>query len=567
MKQYTNNQILLDEIIQQEFKDNATYEKINDFFEYYSASIYLKNYDLSDEEIEKGVKGAGLDGGCDAIYLFANGILINDDMIETTSFPKDTKLELFIIQSKNTYGFNEDSIMKWKTVSRNLMQMGNNISDFKGRYNDDVLNSFTLFRDLYIKLIRNRIKLFINYIYISKASELHPNVQAQADELKEEVSQLFPSSTVEVRFVDANTLMDRITTYEEREYNLQLVENPITVGKRKDYIALVNLSEYYSFIIDDKGNIQKNIFESNVRDYQGNTSVNSDIQETLKNKGREDFWWLNNGITILASEVLPMTGKILKITDPEIVNGLQTSTEIFNFFSNNKEAITNETRNVLVRIVVPTDDESRDKIILATNSQTNIPKASLRATDTIHRQIEMYFKSRGLYYDRRKNYYKNLGKKSSDIISVSFLAQCLIAILLQKPDYARARPSTLLNNEEFYKKLYIDNDDLEVFYLIAIIGRKIENSLKNHNEYSKVEIGDIIFYVMLMVVAHLTSTISPTATEIRNINPDYITKEMVLAVTKKVYDSYQELGGSSKIAKGPELIKKLMYEFDSQNLE
>ena len=46
----------------------------------------------------------------------------------------------------------------------------------------------------------------------------------------------------------------------------------------------------------------------------------------------------------------------------------------------------------------------RDDIIFATNNQTNIPKSSLRVTDAIHLQIEMYCKTRGLYYDRRKNY-------------------------------------------------------------------------------------------------------------------------------------------------------------------
>lgn len=225
-------------------------------------------------------------------------------------------------------------------------------------------------------------------------------------------------------------------------YRLKLFEPPIAIGAKKDYIALVNLYDYFRFIADENGELIKHIFESNVRDYQGSTTVNGEIQETLNENTREDFWWLNNGVTVLASETIQATGKELIITDPEIVNGLQTSTEIYNFFSNNKDKVDVEKRCVLVRIIVPENDESRDKIILATNSQTNIPKASLRTTDPIHRQIELYLKTKGLYYDRRKNYYKNQGKKSNDIVSVPFLAQCLMSILLQKPDHARARPST-----------------------------------------------------------------------------------------------------------------------------
>lgn len=85
------------------------------------------------------------------------------------------------------------------------------------------------------------------------------------------------------------------------------------------------------------------------------------------------------------------TPKQLLITDPEIVNGLQTSSEIYHFFKDHQDLLENEQRNLLLRIIVPDDENSRDRIILATNSQTAIPPVALRATDPIHRQIEMFF--------------------------------------------------------------------------------------------------------------------------------------------------------------------------------
>jgi len=80
-------------------------------------------------------------------------------------------------------------------------------------------------------------------------------------------------------------------------------------------------------------------------------------------------------------------------------------------------------RSILVRVIVTEDAESRDRIIRATNSQTDIPSASLRATDKIHRDIEDFFATRGLFYDRRKNFYKNQGKPVRKIVSIGFLAQ------------------------------------------------------------------------------------------------------------------------------------------------
>ncbi|GMO39264.1 MAG: hypothetical protein Pg6B_11250 [Candidatus Azobacteroides pseudotrichonymphae] len=186
---------------------------------------------------------------------------------------------------------------------------------------------------------------------------------------------------------------------------------------------------------------------------------------------------------------------------PEIVNGLQTSTEIYKYFSRNTDKRMDEIREILVRIVVHENDDSRDKIIFSTNNQTQIQKSSLRATDTIHRQIEMFFKTRDLFYDRRKNYYKNIGKKAGQIISLPFLSQCLISVLLQTPNSARARPSTLLTEDETYKKLYPQNQGLDGFYNIAFIGRKIDNIIKSIAEYQITQKSDIKFYVIYAAFA------------------------------------------------------------------
>lgn len=554
-KNLTNNQILLNELIRQEFDENKNYTEIDDFFELFVAEQYLKDYDLSYEELEQGIKGNGLDGGCDGIYLFLNGMLINEDILDDYKFPKDIKLDFFIIQAKNTTSFNEDVIMKWKTISDNLLQMSNNISEYKGRYNEDVLNSFQLFQDLFIKLIRNKIKLSINYAYISKGTEIHPNVKEQANELKNKVKSLFPNPnvTVSVDFIGADRLMELTSISNNRSFNLKLMEPPITIDARKDYVALVNLGEYFRFITNENNELIKHIFESNVRDYQGNTIVNTEIQDTLQNTSIEDFWWLNNGITVLASEAILATGKELIISDPEIVNGLQTSTEIFNYFSKLPEKVEIENRSVLIRVIVPENEESRDRIILATNSQTTIPKSSLRATDPIHRQIEIFLKTRGLYYDRRKNYYKNHGKKAVDIVSVSFLSQCLMSILLQKPDYARARPSTLLTNDDSYNKLYIENENLKSFYNAAFIGKKVEKYIKNLAEYSRVEKGDILFYVIYSVTSSIVRKTIIKPNDLGNIDLEKINDELIQENVIEVYRMYQELGGNSKVAKGSEL--------------
>ena len=549
-----NAQILLENLIEQEFLNNDNYSSISDYFEFFSASQILKNQGLSDDEVDNGIVGKGLDGGCDSIYLFLNNLLITPDVVEHISAPKDSILEMIIIQSKKTTSFGEDAVMKWKTISGNLLDLSKTTTDFTARYNADVLEAFTTFRDTYTRLITSRVKLKFRFYYATLASELHPNVIKQAEELKETIKGLFPNAVVEVTFVDSDALFDMYNAVIENRVNLKFADIPISPNQ-KNYIALVDLKSYFNFIVNDEGDVRKSFFDSNVRDYQGKNNVNSSISETLHRADDNDFWWLNNGVTVLATEATLVNNRELQIVNPEIVNGLQTSMEIYNYFSENREALESEKRSILLRIIVPDNEESRDQIIFATNNQTNIPKATLRVTDPIHLQIEMYFKSRGLFYDRRKNYYKNQGRKPAEIVGVSFLAQCLITIFLKKPDYARARPSTLLNDEKTYNELYEKNNDLEVFYRVALLGKKIQRNVRSGSDYSSAEKSDILYYVLYAVIADVLGKKNITPADIKNLDIDSITDTLIEDIRNRVYEIYKQHGGNGRVAKSAEFIQ------------
>lgn len=558
-----NNMVLLKEIIAADFNENDLFQKEDGFFEYFVASQVLKNYGLDDDELKDGLTGGGNDGGCDGVYLFLNGNLLTPDQIDSLPTTGTSAiLNLIIIQSKNTNSFKEDAIMKWKTLSENLFDMEKPLSEFKQRYSEGILEKFQMLRDTMSKLIRKHLKISIEFIYAAIADEIHPNVKAQAEELESINKKIFPSATVEFNFLDANKLMELYNSDIDITINIRLAATPISIGQHKDIVALINVGTYYKFITDSKNDLQKKFFESNVRDYQGKNSVNSAIAKTLRNNSGEDFWWLNNGITILSDETTFANGLELVLTNPKIVNGLQTSTEIYNYYSQNTDKIQSETRNVLVRIISPVDEASRDRIILATNNQTNIPKSSLRVTDDIHLQIEMYFKSRGLYYDRRKNYYKNQRKKSSEIVSVPFLAQCLISLLLKKPDFARARPSTLLTDDGTYQQLYNSNFDLNVYYNTAVIGKRIQKNLSLSANLSSTERNDIQFYVVYSTVAQILKKRKITDKDMRNFNIDLVTDELINSTKDKIYKKYKELGGNSRVAKDSAFINDIDSLFD-----
>ncbi len=561
MKITTNPQRILCTLVERSKEEDNSFADEAQFFEYFCSKCIMKNEELSDEDIENGMIGKSLDGGCDSIYILYNGINISEDSLEDFRAFKDSKIELIIIQSKRESSFGETPIMKLKEVSKNLLDLDAQNERFSSRYNQDVLDKFILFRNLFIKNIGRSPNIIISYYYATFAdsNEIHPNVLAQAESLKEEIHKLFPGkrTAVNMFFWGANELIDAAQSHAEPDLRLPLIEQPINPEANQDYIALVNIAKYYNFICDENKKLRRYIFEFNVRDYQGHNAVNKEIENTLRDADSGDFWWLNNGITLLADEVNLATSKELILKNPAIVNGLQTSTEIYNYFDANPEKLNDEKRNVLVRIIVPKGEEYRDRIILATNNQTSIPKSQLRVNDPIHWQIELILKSHNLFYDRRKNYYKNQGKKSHEIISVSFLAQCMISLLMKKPNYARARPSTILSQADDYEKIYNQEQNLDVFCNVALLGKKLDIYLKKMSQYTQPERHDIIFYALYYAVAKKINKEDITPCDIKKINIEEFDDKYFDQIIKEVYDIYVGFGGNGTVAKSNKILSVL----------
>lgn len=551
-----NDQIILSELLKQEADEWQEPFTDSEFFEFYAAIQLLKAYELSYDEIKSGMAGESLDGGADCVYVFVNGDLIKEDSNVKEKYKKNPDIELMITQSKKEKSFGEDALLKLSRLCKNLLDLEFDRQRFSGRYNETVLTSFELFRKTYLSLVTKQPSLKISFYYVSMGADVHPNVQKQAKDLREDVKQMLPASEVDVNFVGAKQLIELSQERPNEVFRLPTVSNPLSTSE-KVFIALSNIGDYFRFISDEKGKLLRHIFESNVRDYQGKTNVNKEIQSTLQSGSKEEFWWLNNGVTILGSDATTPGGKELIIHNPQIVNGLQTSSEIYRFFTAYPNRLEGEERSVLLRVIVPENEETRDKIIRATNSQTPIPKSSLRATDNVHRNIEDYFKIRGLFYDRRKNYYKNEGKKANEIISIPFLSQCLMSVLLQSPDTARARPSTLLENDESYEKLFHESNSLNSYFVIASWGKNIELHLKESKKYSTSENSDIKFYVLYYLACTKTNSLYPSNKKIETLeNLDLHVHDIDTAIDD-CYHIYKELGGTDKVAKGSDYLEKV----------
>ena len=206
------------------------------------------------------------------------------------------------------------------------------------------------------------------------------------------------------------------------------------------------------------------------------------------------------------------------------------------------------------------DEKSRLKVIKATNSQTNIPPASLRATDPIHRDIEDFLLAKGFYYDRRKNYHKNQLRPINKIISIPYLSQIVMGVLQQKPDYARARPSTIIKSNTDYEGIFNTSLPIELYYKLIQVHQTVEIALKNHTspKLTRPQIGDIKFHVTMYLVCRLTNKLKPKAQEIADMNLEEMTEELIIESIDNSYIVYDAMGGNNGVAKGKEFVQEVL---------
>lgn len=561
MPDLTNEQVLVKQFFKGDYEEQGSYGNEGSFFEYISVDKVLAHYDLTAEEIESGLVGRSRDGGCDSVYIFLNGQIVREDE-ETAlkSINGESSIQIYIIQSKTTTSFKEDVFLKWKDICTDLLQFAHKTEDYFEKYDEGILEKFEQIKTIVSTAARKSARIELSFYDVSFASEVHPNVELQRKGLIELVKGFLPiqNLNVNVEFFGAKELVEIWNPPALRELSLRFPPGSlIAVPGRTDYVGLASLASYQDFLIDKNGKLQNFLFEANIRDYQGSVQVNKEIKKTLESNETDDFWWLNNGVTILANRAWQVTGDEIRMEDPRIVNGLQTTYEVNCYMTEHENP--EDSRNILVRIIVPESDETRDRVIMATNSQTTIKKTSLRATDPIQLQIEQYFKPRGLYYDRRKNYYKNQGKKREDIVSIDFLGQCLMTLLLKQPDQARARPSTLLSDDAKYNKLFPKNGDLRAFFNVACIGKKVFGILSSfQDEYTQSQISDIRFYVLLTMVAMKVRTIEITIPLLVSLSVDDITEKDIRLAAAFAFEEYRDSGGNAKAAKSSETTAKLL---------
>lgn len=519
-----NDIIVLDSILAQKRADRSDSMSESDYFEIFSFEQALKNYDLSYDELLSGSVDSSNDGGIDGFFIFLNKEFLDEDT-DLSSVKRNPLLEIYIIQAKVSPSFTEKAIEALIATIQDLFDLSKSISSIEKFYNPKVIEKTEILHKSYVSLANRHPTLVIKYVYASRgiSSNIHSKVINKVDILKQLTEKYFTGASVEFIFLGARELLE--SSRSEKIYSLQLkfLETYISRGE-DNYVVLASLRDYYDFVTDEDKILRKYLFESNVRDYQGdNIEVNRDIRRTLSSDKLDvDFWWLNNGITILASKA-SVAGKVITLDDVQIVNGLQTTSTIYEYLrptapssdaTDHEPSLTKvqDERAILIKIIVTNNLEARDRIIKATNFQTPVLPASLRATEPIQRDIEDYFLQHDWFYDRRKNYYKNVQKPPEKIISIPYLAQAFTAIVHREPHVSKGRPTTIIKGDSSYSRVFNTSIKIEIYLFCAKTLKALESFTRsssftqlkddvNHPYLNITALKGLIFhYAMLFTV-------------------------------------------------------------------
>lgn len=147
------------------------------------------------------------------------------------------------------------------------------------------------------------------------------------------------------------------------------------------------------------------LFARNIRGFLGDTSINEGMRETLRTEP-DHFWYFNNGVTIVcdaARKTAERGGAILRVTNPQIINGQQTTRML------QRESVRRAA--VVVRVIsVPraqASDEGRfeklvSNIVAATNWQNAILPSDLRSNDSRQINLQREFAKLGYRYLRKR---------------------------------------------------------------------------------------------------------------------------------------------------------------------
>ncbi|MGF2879182.1 AIPR family protein [Acinetobacter johnsonii] len=462
------------------------YEKNGEGFEKFVNHVILNSFQpnafVDPELFEFVCVGGDNDLGIDGLGILVNGRLVKtiEDIDDILKFSPKIKVDIIFIQSKyREDGISKDFFNNFTFGVREFLS-----EEIKSPYNESIENYFLLKNHIFSIDVSEKLeenpKIWLYFVAFTdrKASQ---HVTAIENKFIEDIERLNSYEKPIVKFVDINGLK-RI--YDESENLFEISINvdqmlPLSSVDGVDDSAILFCygSEYIKILGSEDDLIRKALFEDNVRDFQGLSGVNQEISRTIKHEP-ELFALLNNGITIVCDE-FHSRNKTIKIKNPQIINGCQSSHVIFNEKLSNKL----EKLPLVIKIISTTNLDVVNKIVRAANRQNIVYEEAFETTREFHKTLEEFFTSMNgsekIYYERRvKQYLNNPQVKSFQKFGIKIVTQAYVGAYLEEVHQAHRHETVLIKN--YQGQIFEDSHSYYPYYVLTYAYYRLENLIRNN---------------------------------------------------------------------------------------
>jgi len=396
--------------------ENDIMRKTSKSFLIMGVASYL---DIELSEANSLITEGGNDSGVDAIYI--------GDAV-------DFEFQVTIFQAKYKQDLENDSNFPANSVLRVVNAIGSIFDPSK----DVQLNDFLLPK---VEEIRELVS--DGFIPNVKCVLMNNGLKWNAEGDNHIENARFPKDQVIFEHFNHQGIVERLKAKKAINENLSLVGKGIVEEFNYKRVLLGKISVLeVAALMERYGDA---LLERNIRKFLGLriNRVNESIKETLLDDKRHNFYFFNNGITMVCNHfrynALGTENWQVKIEDMQIINGGQTCKTIQQTIADNP-GMDFSNVYVLLRLyeISEGDDQLLTDITIATNSQNPVDLRDLRANETIQVDLETAVKELGYTYKRKRD-----SNTVGDTIPSSVAAEAVFTIWRKKPHQAKFRRSDL----------------------------------------------------------------------------------------------------------------------------
>jgi hypothetical protein len=397
-------------------------------FSYFIVKTFYENGSDFDEiyfKVKSCLTDGSEDGGIDFVYFDEN--------------------ESKVILGQSKY-VQEMSLEEAKTE---FVKMFKTMNDYRsrtvGRYKKEMIDQLTASLDNLDEDNKDNIE----YVIFTKAS----NVTDDAFKDKYQNDPGLPPEGL-YRVVNAHEIEDyldslgtQVNLVQYHSIEIDKKQNALIYENNQMKGMIVNISSESIFDLYRKYH-HKGLFDLNIRTYIRNNEVDRKINHTLDAE-RQNFWFLNNGLTIACRD-FEEDGNKIKLYDFSIVNGGQTTSLIGNYKGKNTEKFW-----VLCKILSLKNDAQSDefytKIAEASNSQKAIMIKDLRSNSQEMKRLKYVLSTKNVNLEIKRGAPKDVRKLN---IKNDEYGQLILSFVYQQPGIARTNKAFIFNKSEIYEKIF-----------------------------------------------------------------------------------------------------------------